>query len=299
MINTQYGNVNIPVTTGQNVNKAIEVKTESENTAEIKTAPTPNRDTFEHSTIETAATYSPETIGEGVSVNSITPTTTRATTDYQIERIPKYLVAKMVGLSTHSDGSPIINSTSDYNVYVNAYRTMRGDHAKLYYKSEYCYSQNGESYGNPNPKQSCGTFAFATALSIKYNKKITPDQIVISETKGYVIDHWKGDDDRVVEWKWKDGNSIKTAYRIYESRGADTFEGIDAQLQLGNPVLIHTSGKNAAGVASEHWATVIGKQNGKYTIIDPWDGSERSLEDMEIYKNGGSVLDYTILTNEY
>ena len=75
--------------------------------------------------------------------------------------------------------------------------------------------------------------------------------------------------------------------------------GIDAQLQLGNPVLIHTSGKNAAGEASEHWATVIGKKDGKYTVIDPWNGKECLLDDMEIYRNGGSILDYTILTDEY
>lgn len=76
--------------------------------------------------------------------------------------------------------------------------------------------------------------------------------------------------------------------------------GIDAQLLLGNPVLIHTSGKSAqTGNDSEHWATVIGKEVGKYIIIDPWDGTERYLEDMEIYKNGGSILDYVILSDKY
>ena len=52
-------------------------------------------------------------------------------------------------------------------------------------------------------------------------------------------------------------------------------------------------------VPSEHWATIIGKENGKYQIIDPWDGTKRNLDQMEIYKNNGSVLDYVILTNEY
>ena len=44
---------------------------------------------------------------------------------------------------------------------------------------------------------------------------------------------------------------------------------------------------------------LIGKENGKYQIIDPWDGTKRNLDQMEIYKNNGSVLDYVILTNEY
>ena len=68
---------------------------------------------------------------------------------------------------------------------------------------------------------------------------------------------------------------------------------------IGNPVLIHATGRNASGEQSEHWATVIGKENGRYKIIDPWDGTERWLEDMEIYKNGGSIKDYAILSNKY
>ena len=52
-------------------------------------------------------------------------------------------------------------------------------------------------------------------------------------------------------------------------------------------------------IRDRHWATIIGKENGKYQIIDPWDGTKRNLDQMEIYKNNGSVLDYVILTNEY
>lgn len=64
-------------------------------------------------------------------------------------------------------------------------------------------------------------------------------------------------------------------------------------------MLIHTEGYSVNGYSSEHWATIIGKENGKYQIIDPWDGTKRNLDQMEIYKNNGSVLDYVILTNEY
>lgn len=65
-------------------------------------------------------------------------------------------------------------------------------------------------------------------------------------------------------------------------------------------VLVRAKGKSADGKPSQHWATVIGKQDGKYTIIDPYTGTQCPFEQMEIYKNGGaSVLDYVILTNEY
>lgn len=56
---------------------------------------------------------------------------------------------------------------------------------------------------------------------------------------------------------------------------------------------------SANGYSTQHWATIMGKENGKYQIIDPRDGTKRNLDQMEIYKNNGSVLDYVILTNEY
>ena len=56
---------------------------------------------------------------------------------------------------------------------------------------------------------------------------------------------------------------------------------------------------SANGYSAEHRATIIGKENGKYQIIDPRDGTKRNLDQMKIYKNNGSVLDYVILTNEY
>ena len=54
-----------------------------------------------------------------------------------------------------------------------------------------------------------------------------------------------------------------------------------------------------SGADSEHWATVIGKRNGEYTIIDPWDGKEHPLSEMQIYKNGGSVIGYAVVSNKY
>lgn len=293
MINTQYENLISPMTTGQNVKKSAEAKAEPVNMDDADLAVNPNRDTFEHITTETAVTYSPETIGKNASVNSITSTTTRATTTSERRLIPKLLAAKMAGVRTYYDGSPIINGPDDAKAYQTAQNKIHGDHAELYVKNEYRYSQTGYDYGNPEPEISCCTFAFATALSIKYNTKITPDKIETVPGRGYVDNNTSGTE----IWQTKDGKY--KAYKIIGSSGSETLAGIDAQLQLGNPVLIHTSGKSVSSASSEHWATVIGKQNGKYTIIDPWDGTKRSLDDMEIYKNGGSILEYTILSDEY
>ncbi len=301
MINTQYEGLIAHTSAEKTGSVKLVEKEEAVNNETTKAAVLPNVDRFEHSMAETTAVYSPETLGKGsTSVNAAASTTSQATTDYQRENIFKFLAAKIAGLRTDSYGTPYINRQSEVDAYAAAQRTIRGNHPKLSYKKEYCYSQQGYSYGNPDPKNSCDTFAFATALSIKYGKSITPDKIVIGTKGGYVMDHWDSDSDTVLEWNYNDNGKIKTAYRISASRGNDTLVGIDTQLQLGNPVLIHTSGKSVqTGQESEHWATVIGKENGRYRIIDPWDGSERWLEDMEIYKNGGSILDYTILTDEY
>lgn len=312
MINTQYGILNDTVTAGQNVNGNAPVKENALNDKETVAASECNRDTFEYSTVETAGTYSPETIGKGAnSVNSVTATTPQATGNEDQRRrrrlIPEFLAAKMAGLTTDSSGSPHINSQSDYNAYVAAWGKIRGDHAKLSYDPAYRYSQTGYDYGNPEPKSSCCTFAFATALSIKYKTKITPDKIETVKDKDGTIHGYVDDDTITTEiWKAKVGNKTYEAYKIFGSSGDETLKGIDAQLQLGNPVIIHTKGdsaKDPGNFNQQHWATVIGKQNGRYKIIDPWNGTERWLEEMEIYSDNGyglgTIEDYVILSDEY
>ena len=201
----------------------------------------------------------------------------------------------MAGLKTDYLGGVIVSGKSDADALNRAYATIHGDHPRLSYNSAYRYSQSDPKnpYKNPEPKVSCCTFAFATALSIMYHKEITPDKIKTVEGHGYV------DDETAATSIWTTKDSKYKAYKIVGSSGSETLGGIDAQLQLGNPVLIHTEGLSASGKPSPHWATVIGKENGRYRIIDPWNGTERWLEDMEIYKNGGSVLDYVILSDKY
>ena len=41
------------------------------------------------------------------------------------------------------------------------------------------------------------------------------------------------------------------------------------------------------GSGGEHWATVTGRNNNSYTIIDPWVGKECDLSEMQKYKDAG------------
>ncbi len=245
-----------------------------------------NRDSFRANTQKKVVTYSPDTVKtslkDSAKVRALSTTRNVATTTSQMKNIPRYLAAKMAGVSCDSYGNPSINSRDQQRDYENALSQIRGDHANLSYKESYCYSQTGNSYGYTDATTSCSTYALATALSIKEGRQVTPDQIATdSATSGHGT-------------RWEYHN----AYSIAADEESTLF-AIDAQLELGNPVLIHTTGLTAKGEASEHWATVIGKKNGEYTIIDPYYGDVRNLSDMQIYKNSGSIVGYVILSNEY
>lgn len=286
MINTQYS-TNNDILVGRTATAvkptAIAEKAETEE-KEVKV----NQDTFEHRTTESAHTYSPDSIAKSVnSTNGVNTTSTTyvATTDAQKKRIPYFLAAKMAGLNfNHDTGSPSINSAYEYQAYQRAWDTIKGDHRKLSYKSEYCYAQNGSNnYGYSNAGVSCPTFALATALSIKEGKQITPDQIETNSKTDGTNTQWD-----------KHG-----ATRIAASE-EDCLLAVDAQLQLGNPALIHINGKNVANDSSDqHWVTVIGKKDNDYIIIDPYNGKEKMLSAELTYKNGGTIADYVILSNEY
>lgn len=228
-----------------------------------------NRDTFEYS--------------RSISLTSgIYNANRTATTDEQRRKIPYLLAAKIAGLDVNSSYMPIINSATDSNAYSSAMQTIKGNHANLQVNSSYRYSQTGNNYGYNNAISSCATYALATALSIHKNEMITPDEIVTtSSTNGH------------------NPNWVHHGAHSFTASEEDTMLAIDAQLQLGHPVLIHATGFSSDGVASEHWATVIGKNNGEYTIIDPYYGDVRSLSNMQIYKNDGQIVGYAIISDNY
>ena len=240
-----------------------------------------NADTFKKAnSAEETGIYSTSSVKE----NSAVPYAVGGTTPApKIENIPYSLAAKRAGLSVYSStGMPIFNSASDTERFNTQLNNIRNVSKKLSYSSSYCFSQKGYNYGYTNADTSCATFALATAISIRDGKIVTPKEIKTdSDTSGHGT-------------KWGEHG----AYKVDATESA-TFLAIDAQLSLGNPVLIHATGYNSSGEASEHWATVIGKQNGVYTIIDPYDGKEHTLDEMQIYKNRGQIVGYAVVSDLY
>ena len=167
-------------------------------------------------------------------------------------------------------------------VSINSTNAANGTAYSISYKPEYCYSQTGSNnYGYTNATSSCATFALATALSIRKGEQITPDQIETnSSTNGQGT-------------KWASHGATK-----YDCTSeADVYSAIDKQLAAGKPVLVHATGLNSKNQSSEHWATVVGKKSdGTYRIIDPWDGTEKDLSQMQIYKNSGKLVGYVTLS---
>ncbi len=270
---TQFNSVNLPVMGSGKLSQAALVVNNNHASHTNNKATIGKRDSFVHSESMSKVTYTPKTAYS---------TTNTADTDVLRKKIPQLLAAKMAGLSSYSNGNPIISNAMDRRKYEIAMDTIKGNHEGISYKEEYCYSQTGYDYGYTNALSSCATYALATALSIKNDTAITPDQISTnSKTDGHGT-------------RW--GNH--GAYSISASE-SETLLAVDAQLQLGNPVLIHATGSDSKGNPSEHWATVIGKKDGNYTIIDPYYGSVCSLDEMQIYKNNGKLTGYVILSNEY
>ena len=260
----------------QNKTKEINIK----NTDSIEErAKSNNTDTFilTNNSQNVPGIYSPT-----VSVSNISTKTTGTSIAKVIENIPYSLAAKRAGLSVDYTGMPSINGSADAQKYNAELNKIRNVSKKLTCNSAYRYSQKDNSYGYNNALASCSTYALATAISMRDGKTITPKSIVTNSST----------DGQGTSW------SSHGAYKV-DCNEQQAFLAIDAQLSLGNPVLIHTNGKDKFGKPSEHWATVIGKQNGEYTIIDPWDGKEHPLSEMQIYKNGGSVIGYAVVSNKY
>lgn len=214
---------------------------------------------------------------ESVSSNSAV-TYSSTSTAPRIDCIAYSLAAKRAGLSVNSGGMPIINNASQASAYNAQLNAIRNVSAKIPYQSSYCYSQTGNSYGFSYPKRRCAAYALATAISIRDKNLVTPDKLVT--------------DDGIVDW------GKNNAYKVDASE-SETFLAINAQLSMGNPVLIHATGKDNNGNDSEHWATVISRQNGKYRIIDPYYGKECDLDQMQIYKNGGQIVGYAVISEKY
>ena len=82
------------------------------------------------------------------------------------------LAAKIAGLKTYGNGSPIINSKFDYEAYNSAKLKIKNNPKKINYRKEYCYSQTGgNSYGFSSPETACGAFLLPPLLALSTTKK--------------------------------------------------------------------------------------------------------------------------------
>jgi hypothetical protein len=199
--------------------------------------------------------------------------------------------ASTANIRYDSSDSPVINSASDYLAYqakMNEIKASQpqvisneyGSDFTISYKPNYCYAQAGSNnYGYVNVTSSCATFALATTLSIYKNELITLD---IISTNSAADGHGT---------MWGYHNATR-----YNGTEEEVFEGIDRELSNGNPVVVGATGYNSKGVPSQHWATVIGKQDGQYIIIDPYFGSVCTLSEMQIYKNDGEIISYVTVS---
>ncbi|MBQ2798128.1 MAG: hypothetical protein IJF09_01935 [Ruminiclostridium sp.] len=279
---------------GKTLSKSSVTLNNNQNVISPNASSTRKRDVFVYSSAERTSTYS---VNTGARSDRI------AETSIQKRKLPILLACKIAGIDCSNTGVPRINGSADAQAYNNALAEIQGDHTTLEVDASYRYSQTANNaYGLTEPERACAAFALATALSIKNNRQITPEHINTTN-EGHLNN--VRIDENVDSITWSDGTGSGTAYWITSDSPEETLRGIDAQLYLGNPVLIHTSGTDSNGNASEHWATVIGKDNGEYIIIDPWDGTRRSLDEMEIYGIGyeedqiGEILDYMIISDRY
>lgn len=196
-----------------------------------------------------------------------------ATSDTQKENIPYSLAARRAGLNVSSTGTPIINGTSDANAYNTQLNIIKSVSVMLNCPDKYCYSQNGNSYGFNDPLIRCAAYALATAKSMISGQLITPNKLITDD--GYIKD-WKAND----------------AFRKYTT-AETSYLAICAQLSMNKPALIYV--KNSS-TDKEHWATVVGRVNGIYQIIDPWYGNRTDLSNIQV---GGAVSGYAIVGFSY
>ncbi|WP_218639031.1 C39 family peptidase, partial [Paenibacillus sp. FSL H7-0331] len=75
----------------------------------------------------------------------------------------------------------------------------------------------------------------------------------------------------------------------------NVYECIKSNIDQKLPCIISTDGYNSQGHYSNHFAVVIGYTNDgnndkDIIIMDPWGGTQTTLDNMQIYKNSGKIL---------
>lgn len=233
-----------------------------------------------------------------VSLFSYSPNTLDTSFSYtegnitKIRKLPVRTACVFAGVSMNSDYVPQYTSNMDIYNYNQIMGKIQDKHETLSCKSEWRYSQTGNSYGYTNPTYSCPTYALATALSIYKGQTITPDRISSNSTTDGT------------GTKWLAHNSIAITTDVpycSDLTESEILLAIDTQLAQGRPALIKVT-RNSDCL--DHWATVIrktsttGNVGNRYTVIDPYYGNQCTLSNMVCYKDGAAITGYAILTDE-
>ncbi len=171
---------------------------------------------------------------------------------------------------------------------------------------DYKYLQTGDNdYGYKFPKKACACFSYATALSIIFNRAITPD-LIDADNNGYINsfnfnvclianDNGEYRYEKITDSQSQNEKLIMSAklQRYYSSSGFNYsnmcsdqekvwFE-IDQILANSNyPIMFHIYIPNTE---EEHWVIIIGKENGIYQIYDPYLGEIGNIDTtMQYYR---------------
>lgn len=207
-----------------------------------------------------------------------------------IRCIPQRLASLISGVPLTSNYTPIYShGATDVAAYQSAMNKIKGYHSTIYCPQNYRYAQetgtyfNGCDYGCVD-KSMCSAYAIATARSIYDGIQMFPNEVKHNS--------------RGVLWEEVTKVDVGNNSDLTED---EILLAIDAQLEMGKPALIQAK-RNSDGAL--HWATVIGKSSSggtvgsRYTIIDPWNGSQCSLGEMMYYKDGGTFVGYAILDQD-
>lgn len=204
-----------------------------------------------------------------------------------IRCIPQRLASLISGVALTSNYTPIYShGATDVAAYQSAMNKIKGYHSTIYCPQDYRYAQKTDTYfGGDADKWMCSAYAIATAKSIYDGKQWFPNDVACDTVNGAY---------------WEEVTKVDVGDNP-DLTEDEILLAIDAQLEMGKPALIQAKRNSDGGL---HWAVVIGKSSSggtvgsRYTIIDPWNGSQCSLGEMMYYRDGGTFVGYAILDQD-
>lgn len=183
----------------------------------------------------------------------------------QIQSIAEKSVYVDIGKETKTKAESVLARFEDTNATFSNGTLQTGC---LSVKTDWKYAQSkANTYNVSNKESACAVYTYATALSIKTGKTITPEDISRAGN--------------VCNWQTQDGTYKSTV--VSGLTDGAIREVIEEELAVGHPIVVHSG---------THYATIIGKdESGEYIINDPWYGENCNINEMQCaYKQNGKVI---------